>query len=74
MVDPFTLSMLETEKGSKDKVAVYYAYGDIVDASTSSGGLRGDEIVGGQVIQDLDALANDDNIKAVVLRVKFRRR
>ena len=29
----------------------------------------GDEIVGGQVIQDLDALANDDNIKAVVLRV-----
>ncbi|MBF0950658.1 MAG: signal peptide peptidase SppA, partial [Alloprevotella tannerae] len=69
MVDPFTLSMLETEKGRKDKVAVYYAYGDIVDASTSSGGLRGDEIVGGQVIQDLDALANDDNIKAVVLRV-----
>ena len=69
MVDPFTLSMLETEKGRKDEVAVYYAYGDIVDASTSSGGLRSDEIVGGQVIQDLDALANDDNIKAVVLRV-----
>lgn len=69
MVDPFTLSMLETEKGRKDKVAVYYAYGDIVDASTSSGGLRSDEIVGNQVIQDLDELANDDNIKAVVLRV-----
>ena len=69
MVDPFTLSMLETEKGRKDEVAVYYAYGDIVDASTSSGGLRSDEIVGNQVIQDLDELANDDNIKAVVLRV-----
>lgn len=69
MVDPFTLSLLETEKGRKNKVAVYYAYGDIVDASTSSGGLRGDEIVGNQVIQDLDELANDDNIKAVVLRV-----
>lgn len=69
MVDPFTLSLLETEKGRKNKVAVYYAYGDIVDASTSSGGLRGDEIVGSQVIQDLDELANDDNIKAVVLRV-----
>ena len=69
MVDPFTLSLLETEKRRKNKVAVYYAYGDIVDASTSSGGLRGDEIVGNQVIQDLDELANDDNIKAVVLRV-----
>lgn len=69
MVDPFTLSLLETEKGRKNKVAVYYAYGDIVDASTSSGGLRGDEIVDNQVIQDLDELANDDNIKAVVLRV-----
>lgn len=69
MVDPFTLSLLETEKGRKNKVAVYYAYGDIVDAATSSGGLRGDEIVGDQVIQDLDELANDDNIKAVVLRV-----
>lgn len=69
MVDPFTLSLLETEKGRKNKVAVYYAYGDIVDAATSSGGLRGDEIVGNQVIQDLDELANDDNIKAVVLRV-----
>ena len=69
MVDPFTLSLLETEKGRKNKVAVYYAYGDIVDAATSSGGLRGDEIVGNEVIQDLDELANDDNIKAVVLRV-----
>jgi len=43
-------------------VAVYYAFGDIVDA--------GDEgIVGTTVVNDIVALANDNNVEGLVLRV-----
>ncbi len=52
-------------------IAVYYAYGDIVqEASTGFGGLSGEhEIVGKDVIKDLKELADNDDVKAVVLRV-----
>lgn len=53
-------------KGSDGEIAVYYAAGSIV--GTPSGGVS-DEIVGPQVVEDLDRLADDDNIKAVVLRI-----
>jgi protease-4 len=48
-------------------VAVYYAYGDIVN--TPSSGISTEEIASSVVIRDLEKLADDDDVKAVVLRV-----
>ena len=51
-------------------MAVYYAEGDIVDEA--AGGVWSSntpQIVGQQVVADLDKLADDDNVKAVVLRI-----
>ncbi len=51
-------------------IAVYYATGEITDYPSQSptmGDLDG--IIGSNVIKDLDRLRNDDNVKAVVLRV-----
>ncbi len=54
---------------SGDIVAVYYATGDIVqDESPTSFG-SDEQIVGSKVVKDLKKLADDDDIKAVVLRV-----
>ena len=56
----------------KDKsgniVAVYYASGEITDYSGSSASEEG--IVGTKVIRDLRKLKDNDDVKAVVLRVK----
>ena len=53
-----------------DQIAVYYAFGDIVDGNNSSG-LSGDgAVIDAQVVcKDLEKLTNDDDVKAVVLRV-----
>ncbi len=56
------------KKQEGDEIAVYYAYGDIVDEVASSMS-SGHNIVGSEVCKDLDALAADDEVKAVVLRV-----
>ena len=64
--------MKKLPESKKDKegeeIAVYYAYGDIIDevASMASGG---HSIVGSEVCKDLEALAEDEDVKAVVLRV-----
>lgn len=67
-VEPAALASLYDESTGGDHVAVYYAEGSIVDdvsgSLTGSGG-----IVGSQVVSDLDALASDDDVKAVVLRI-----
>lgn len=56
----------DTDDGGK--IAVYYAYGSIVDGAVSP--MSGDnEIDGQKVCRDLEELAKDDDIKAVVLRV-----
>lgn len=52
---------------SGNVVAVYYAYGDIVN--TPSSGISSEEIASSVVIRDLEELAEDDDVKAVVLRV-----
>lgn len=58
-----------TPKGLGGKaVAVYYAVGNIVNEPSGSFSSE-DEIAGSKVIQDLKELADDDDIKAVVLRV-----
>lgn len=56
-------------KEEGDEIAVYYAYGDIVDGA--SGALSQSESVidGTKVSKDLESLADDDNVKAVVIRI-----
>lgn len=56
-------------KEEGDEIAVYYAYGDIVDGA--SGALSQSESVidGTQVSKDLENLADDDDVKAVVIRI-----
>ncbi len=51
-----------------EEVAVYYAYGEIVDAA-STGMNQEHQIVGEQMVSDLQDLREDDDVKAVVIRV-----
>ncbi len=57
-------------KSGSDKIAVYYAYGDIVTTEASSL-LNGfaHSISCDKVVKDLQALRDDKQVKAVVLRV-----
>ena len=66
-----TMAANAEDAGDDDRqIAVYYASGNIVDVA-GSGALMGggSEIVGSQVVEDLDQLANDEKVKAVVLRI-----
>lgn len=63
------MAMLAPSKSERDVVAVYYASGDIVDEATSTAFTSEGEIVGSKVVADLDRLANDRYVKAVVLRI-----
>ena len=58
-------------KEQDDKVAVYYAVGDIVQTASNMSPMGGNspQIVGEKVVDDLRALREDKNVKAVVLRV-----
>lgn len=51
-----------------DCIAVYYAYGDIVDNATGMAS-RSHVIDGAKVSADLRDLADDDDVKAVVIRI-----
>lgn len=58
------------EKAEGDEIAVYYAYGEIVDeAKPQDLFSQGHQIVADKVCDDLADLADDDVIKAVVIRV-----
>ena len=70
-VRPEVVAAQAEDTGDDDnQVAVYYASGNIVDVA-GSGALMGggDEIIGSRVVEDLDKLANDKDVKAVVLRI-----
>ena len=73
-INQLTLSnMLNVKSEKKDdgeKIAIYYAYGSIVD-SEAMNMLDGGEhcIVGKTTAADLRKLADDDDVKAVVFRV-----
>lgn len=70
-VSPEVVASQAEDTGDDDnQVAVYYASGNIVDVA-GSGALMGggDEIIGSRVVEDLDKLANDKDVKAVVLRI-----
>ena len=69
LITPADLAMYEEGNSSDNRIAVYYAYGDIVDIPNTNSMGGSHEIVGEQVIKDLDELAQDDDIKAVVLRI-----
>ena len=73
-IPQLTLSDMLKVKTEKDndgeKIAIYYAYGSIVDNEAlnyMSGG--GHNIVGKTTAEDLRKLAADDDVKAVVFRV-----
>jgi protease-4 len=72
-INTIGISQMLATKGKKDKgeeVAVYYAYGNIVSQQVENqimGG--GHAIVGPDVAEDLEKLAKDDKVKAVVLRI-----
>lgn len=58
------------EDNNGDEIAVYYAYGDIVDEMPAQSVFaQSHMIVGKDVCADLQELADDDDVKAVVLRV-----
>lgn len=71
-ITQLTISDMSCVK-SKDKadniVAVYYAYGPIVQNGIASMFSQGNQIVAQDVCTDLEELANDDYIKAVVIRI-----
>ena len=52
-----------------DQIAVYYAYGEIVDIAAQGGFSQDHQIVGSKMVNDLQQLRKDDDIKAVVIRV-----
>lgn len=60
---------VEDSNALGDQIAVYYCQGNIVSAASSSLYGSGQEIVSKQVIKGLQELGDDDNIKAVVLRI-----
>ena len=73
-IPQLTLSDMLNVKSKKsddgDKIAIYYAYGSIVDSETTNmiqGG--GHCIVGKSTAESLRKLADDEDVKAVVFRV-----
>lgn len=60
----------DMESGTDDKIAIYYAEGSIVQSAEA--GLLfsgGQSIVSKKMVKDLDELAKDDDVKAVVIRI-----
>ncbi|MCD8297019.1 MAG: signal peptide peptidase SppA [Prevotella sp.] len=60
---------IKGEKKKGDEIAVYYAYGDIVDSEEAGLFSKGNNIVSKTVCNDLKKLMDDEDVKAVVLRI-----
>lgn len=63
------MKVVKSKESKGEEIAVYYAYGNIVDYAESSMLSDGHNIVGKTVCEDLEALMDDDDVKAVVLRI-----
>ncbi len=71
-INTLSISDMATIKGEKkkgDEIAVYYAYGEIVDSEEAGLFSKGNNIVTKPVCKDLKDLMEDDNVKAVVIRI-----
>lgn len=72
-ISQVSLAEMKNVKGEKKKgeeIAVYYAFGSIVQsAGAGFMGQNEHQIVATDVCKDLEKLMNDDDVKAVVLRV-----
>lgn len=66
IVTPTGLENIPQNTGGKEKIAVYYAFGDIVENPSS---MNFSEIASKKVCKDLAGLADDNQIKAVVIRI-----
>ena len=64
------LNVPETGDDGDDEIAVYYAYGDIVDGAAADIMGQGENVIDGtKVSEDLMKLADNDDVKAVVIRI-----
>jgi protease-4 len=63
------MKTIADQKQQGQQIAVYYAFGEIVDSETASIISSEQNIVATTVCKDLEELADDDDVKAVVLRV-----
>ena len=63
------MANIKDKKAKGDEIAVYYAYGSIVQSGAASVLSQGHSIVGPEVCKDLEDLMNDDDVKAVVVRI-----
>ena len=63
------VAALPDEKSEGEEIAVYYAYGSIVDGAASNPMSQEHEIDAQVVCKDLEKLMNDDDVKAVVFRI-----
>ena len=66
IITPAGLENIPQSTGKKEKIAVYYAFGDIVETPSS---MNFSEIASKKVCKDLAELADDNQIKAVVIRI-----
>ncbi len=54
----------------EDEIAVYYAVGEVVSGNLGGGITANGNVIDAQVVcKDIERLMNDDNVKAVVLRI-----
>lgn len=63
------IANVKSTKSTGEEIAIYYAYGSIVQSAGASLFSQGHSIVGPDVCKDLEDLMNDDNVKAVVIRI-----
>lgn len=61
------MASVKDKRDKGDEIAVYYAYGDVVDRATPMS--NGSCIDAQKVCKDLGELMDDDDVKAVVLRI-----
>lgn len=71
LISPAEVAALDAPKAEngKNEIAVYYAAGDIVDQVPEGFSNSGAVIAAPEVIKDVEDMMNDDDIKAVVLRI-----